>query len=218
MFHNSTSKRNVHSQGLVLIELILVVMIILLMLSIALPNLLRGREQRDLNEDVKKFVKTLRQTAEAAMLEGRYFDILIDITDGYYTVYEINAEVKKNADDATRGPEFNKTIDGVDVPWDAASPDFTTMTPVIERQGLDECYIEQILFLNAATQYSGELILHATPSGWKQSVVFDLIDVPNKNWRFVRCDAMTARVTYSAFPLELLETRESVSMTNVLQD
>ena len=184
-------KRN--SCGLVLIEIVLVFLIISLMLGIAVPNVIKVVRKTRLDADAARFARTLRTTAELAVLYGRELDVVIDVIDGYYTIYDKDREEESNDETINDGYEY--------------------IEPVIERQGLDYCYIEQIDFPDGSHQYSGELILHATAEGWGTSIVFNLIDDRNQRKRYVRCDRQTVRVKESRQPLNMLEAKKEVSMT-----
>ena len=180
--------------GLVLIEIVLVFLIISLLLGIAVPNAIKVIRKTRLDEDAARFARTLRTTAELAVLYGHELDVVIDVTDGYYTIYDKNRKEEQSE---------NETInDG-----------YEYIEPVIERQGLDYCYIEQIDFPDGSHQYSGELILHATAEGWGTSIVFNLIDDRNQRKRYVRCDRQTVRVKESRQPLSMLEAKKEISMT-----
>ena len=180
--------------GYVLIELIVVFLIIGLLLSFALPNAFDRIRQTRLEDDVSQFARTLRTVTEQAILRGKELAVVIDVTDGYYTVYESQRE------------------DMDENELDESEEDM----PIIDRQGLDLCYIEQIDFEDGSHQYSGDLIMYATAQGWKASVVFNLIDDRDERRRFVRCDRLTARVVVSRQPLEMIEPQAEVSMNSTL--
>jgi len=187
--HSIYAMRLVHSIrpagiGFTLLETIVVLVIMALMLVIVVGNVFGYIQQLRLDEDVRRFARTLRLSAEEAMMRSRDVAVVIEVLDGYYTVYE----AKEN--------DIYREID----------------TPLVERQGLDICWIDKINHEDGTNQYSGELILRATPSGWNRSVVFDLIDKEGRR-RYLRCDRLTTKVTESKQPLELLEPREQVSMT-----
>ena len=181
------------SYGLVLVEIVLVFLIISLMLGIAVPYAIKVVRKTRLDADAARFARTLRKTAELAVLYGRELDVVVDITDGYYTIYDQSREEESNDETINDGYEY--------------------IEPVIEQQGLDHCYIEQIDFPDGSHQYSGELILHATAEGWGTSIVFNLIDDRNQRKRYVRCDRQTVRVKESRQPLSMLEPKKEVSMT-----
>ena len=187
------TKKRRDSYGLVLVEIVLVFLIISLMLGIAVPYSIKVVRKTRLDADVARFARTLRKTAELAILYGRELDVVIDITDGYYTIHDRSREEESNDETINDGYEY--------------------IEPVIEQQGLDHCYIEQIDFLDGSHQYSGELILHATAKGWGTSVVFNLIDDRNQRKRYVRCDRQTVKVKESRQPLNMLEPKKEVSMT-----
>ena len=180
--------------GLVLVEIVLVFLIISLLLGIAVPNAIKVVRKTRLDKDVARFARTMRKTAELAVLYGRELDVVIDITDGYYTIYDQSRKEEQSEDETIN--------DG-----------YEYIEPVIEQQGLDHCYIEQIDFSDGSHQYSGELILHATAEGWGTSIVFNLIDDRNQRKRYVSCDRQTVRVKESRQPLSMLEPKKEVSMT-----
>jgi len=193
--HNKPKRRSIYTMGQVhsirpagigftLLETVVVLVIMALMLGIVVGNVFGYLQQLRLNEDVSRFARTLRLSSEEAVMRGREIAVVIEVLDGYYTVYEANDN------------NIYREID----------------TPIIERQGLDICWIDKINHEDGTNQYSGELILRATPGGWNRSVVFDLIDKEGRR-RFLRCDHLTTRVIESKQPLELLEPREQVSMT-----
>jgi len=143
-----------------------------------------------LDEDVARFARTLRLTAQEAIVRGQELIVQIDITDGYYTVYETDKKVA-----------------------------LEDREPLISGGSLDRYFIEKIEFEDGKLQFSGDLILRATPEGWSQSVAFNLKEgvygaVPRKH--FMRCDRLTARVVSSKEPLELLGSRTRVSMVSPL--
>ena len=192
--HSNCSGAGERQFGYVLIELVIVFFIIGLLLSFVLPNAFDRIRQGRLEEDVSQFARTLRTVTEQAILRGKELAVVIDVTDGYYTVYESQREDKdKN--------EQEQSEDAI---------------TIIDRQGLDLCYIEQIDYKDGSHQYSGDLIMYATAQGWKASVVFNLIDDRDERRRFVRCDRLTARVVVSRKPLEMIEPQAEVSMTSTL--
>ena len=174
--------------GLVLVELMAVFFIITCLLLFVVPNVLDRIQQSRLNQDASQFGHTLRTAAEYAILRGRELVVVIDITDGYYTIYE----------------KQNGVFDRDD------------SEPVIPQQSLRYCYIEKVDFEDGTHQYSDEIILHATARGWDESVVFNLIDNSDQLQRFVRCDRFTAHVIVKNQLLELLEPQREISMTTAL--
>ena len=138
------------------------------------------------DKDVGRFARTLRVTAEQAIFRGETLAVVIDVRDGYYTVYEANSEDR-----------------------------YDDLEPLIDRKGLDECYIETIEFADGSHQFSGELILHATAEGWESSWLFELIDL-DERLRWLRCDGFTPRVVVDNQPLEMLEAHSELSMSSSL--
>ncbi len=175
----------IRNHGFTMIEVVVAFFIIALLLGIVAPDMSNRITQNRLDEDVNRFARTLRMTAEIAVLRGCHLDVVIEVTPGYYTVYEHSEE------------GYDEEIE-----------------PLIEQRGLDRCYIEQVGHEDGSHQYSGDLILRATPQGWEKSVTFDLIDIPNEHYRFLNCGRLTTRVVVSNRPLELIEPQMEVSMTS----
>ena len=162
-------------------------MLVLAMLSLILGlvalNLFGIIGRSVFDEDAGRFARTLRLTCEQAMRRRKQLAVVIDVTDGYYTVYEANTKDRYTDE----------------------------MEPLIEQQGLDECYIDSVEFADGSQQFSGELILHATAQGWQESWLFTLIDL-NEQLRWLRCDRWTMRVMVDNQPLVLPEALREVSM------
>ena len=175
------------SDGVSLVETVVVLVILLLLVTMISPSVLGMGERAELDEDLKRFGRTLRLTAEEAVKTGKTLAVVIDVMDGYYTVYEANDDNRYNGDQEA----------------------------VIETSSLDKCWIDEIIFEDGSHQYSGELFLRATPHGWGGSVLLNIIDKDDRA-RFVRCDRATTRVLVKRQPLGMLEAREEVSMTSRL--
>jgi len=170
-----------------LMEILLVVAIIACIVGLVMPNFM-GRLSRDVFvEDVNKFVSTLRLTANEAMFRGQSLVVILDVTTGYYTVYE------KRADNI-----YNEDVE-----------------PLIERQGLDFSYIQIAEYGDGSQQFSGEMELLATPEGWSDSWLFEIIDLQDR-LKWVRTDRMTTRVVQSDQPLEIMAALPEVSITSSL--
>jgi len=180
-------RRRRYSLGHTLIEALLVVGIMAVILTIAAPRMIGWLGRSAVDEDVGRFVRTLQTTAQEAIYRGRRLAVVIEVLDGYYTVYEANSEDRYEQD----------------------------LEPLIERQGLDECYIENIEFADGSQQFSGELVLHAAAQGWESSWLLTLIDL-DEQLRWVRCDRGTIRVISDRQPLALPEPRTSVSISSPL--
>ena len=170
--------------GHTLIEAVLAVAIMALIVGIAAVSLVAMVDRSRLDKDVGKFARTLRTAAEQAVFRNENIEVVIEVLEGYYTVYQ---DGKKNEADQEEDE------------------------PLIDRQVLEEFYIEDIEFEDGSHQYSGEIVLKATPQGWKGSVLINLISVDDK-MRFVRCDRMTTGVIDSRQMLELPESQSHVSM------
>ena len=231
--------------GYMLIEMVLVFTIIGLLLGIGMPVASKVVRRSRLEGDVARFARTLRTAGELAVYYGRELHIVIDVTDGYYTIYDPFREPEEDwtkreepgegreeagrdaAGSETSGSETaSRDVAGSGVAGkeDNVAPevidkyqiDYSYLEPLMETQGLDRCYIEQIDFVNGTHQYSGELILFATGQGWGASVVFNLIDDRNERRRWVQCNRNTVRVIQSRQPLEMIEPRTEVSMSSPL--
>jgi hypothetical protein len=146
-------------------------------------NVIPSIERSRVDADVAEFARTLRRATEQAIFRNRNYVVLIDVTDGYYTIYEADSE-GVISDDAE---------------------------PLLERKSLDRVYIEEIEHQDGSHQYGSEVELHATPQGWKNSILMVLLD-PEERIRFLRCDRMTGRVAVSRLPLELLPALSDVAI------
>jgi len=149
-------------------------------------NVVEASRRARLDDDLGRFTRTLRTAADYAAYSGKTVAVVLDVTDGFYTVFEANEKDSYN---------------------DMESE------PIIEQQSLDWCYIEEVEREDGSRQYSGEIVLHVTPRGWSESVLFYLLDDRNNLHRFVRCDRFTPRVAESRTPLFLLETYEELSIS-----
>ncbi|KPK76315.1 MAG: hypothetical protein AMJ79_07145, partial [Phycisphaerae bacterium SM23_30] len=89
------------------------------------------------------------------------------------------------------------------------------LTPLLRTQRLERCLIDEIKFEDGSRQYSGEVILYATPQGWSASILFDLRDKDDRR-RYVRCDRLTTRVLFDNKSLDLWEPQQVVSMYSPL--
>jgi len=169
-----------------LIELMLAMTLVAFLSGLAFVNVNETVRRARLDNDVGRFTRTLRTAADYAAYSGKTVAVVLDVTDGYYTVYEANAK---------------DSYDDMDI------------EPIMEQQALDWCYIEEVELEDGSKQYSGEIILHVTPRGWGASVLFYLLDDRNNLHRFVRCDRFTPRVVQSRTPVYLLETHEELSLS-----
>jgi len=177
--------RVVARSGHTLLEAVVVIAILALIVSIVGVNYFGAIRGNLIDEDVGLFCRTLRLTAEEAVLRGRELIVVVEVTDGYYTVYESNKE-----DDY----------------------DDEETEPVIDRKSLDVCYLDIIEFDDGTQQFSGELYLRATPEGWKHSILMTLLDDRDEQYRYIRIDRLTTRVLRDRNPLEMLEPQEEVSI------
>ena len=172
-------------RGHTFLEAMIAVAIVALVMGIVSVNLFGMMERSRLNKDVGDFARTLRLTAEQAITRGQKLAVVIDVIDGYYSVYEANEENIYDADE---------------------------IEPLIERQSLDYCYIDDIEFQDGSRQYSGELILYADRQGWTATTIFSLLGL-KEQLRFIVCEQVTPRVRVSNQVPDLLLGQEDVSMT-----
>ena len=168
-------------------EMIVVIAILAIMIAIASVRVFGRIKAWRLNEDVGRFTHTLNMAAEQAVFSGRTHAVVIGVYEGSYAIYPVNAN--------------NKYSDKLE--------------PILPPQRLERCLIEKIDFENGNTQFSGEVVLYATPQGWSASILFNLRDKDYQR-RYVRCDRLTTRVVYDNRTLELMKPRSSVSMYTIL--
>ncbi len=143
-----------------------------------------GSDRRSLMEaDLARFTRTLTVMAEQAVLRGKPLMIIIDVTEGYYTVYEADA-------------------DGEPVDLDE---------PVLDPDVLDKSYIYEAELEDGTRQLSGELILYAGPQGWETSALFHLKGIFGRE-RWLRLDRLTVHVMTKNEPLFLPETFTELSI------
>jgi type II secretory pathway pseudopilin PulG len=171
--------------GFVLMELIVVVLIMAVLIGFVSVNTVGVFNRVRLEGDLDTFRQTLRLACEQAVFSGKTYIVDIEVTDGYYTVY---AEAPKE------GPNEEVEI-------------------LIDEQQLKWCYIDEIEFRNGAHQYSGGVKLKATPKGWDDTLLFVLTDEFDQ-WRYLRCDRLTAQVTVSRQLLEMPKVFRDVSMSS----
>jgi type II secretory pathway pseudopilin PulG len=173
--------------GLTLIECVVVMALMTLLLSMIAFNASAMIRRAKLTSDISRFARTLRMAAQQAVLSGKDILVVIEVTDGYYTVYQADAP---------------------------GSLDYDSNDPLIERDSLDYYYIDKIDFDDGSHQYSGKLILRATAKGWGRSFVFNFLDDRDESRRYIRCDRFTWRVVSSQHPLEIIKARSNVSMSS----
>ena len=173
--------------GYTLMEALLVLGIMSIVLALVLPNLFGMLRGYLFKEDAGRFVNTLRMASQEAVYRGKSIAIVIDIADGFYTVYEATAN----------------DVYGDDV------------MPLIDRQSLEACYIEELEFADGSRSFSGVVILYADPQGWRDNWMFTLIDLDERR-RWVRCDLSTARVVSESQPLEVPSSYSEVSMSSAI--
>jgi type II secretory pathway pseudopilin PulG len=179
--------RRGHSAGLTLIEMVVVMLIMSLMVGMVIIDVVSAFRRGRLDEDVARFSETLTLAAEQAIFNRKNYLVVIEVMDGYYTVYE-----------------------------ELGDGQYDELDPLLETEVLNWCYIETIEYEDGSRQYSGEVTLRATPTGWENSVLFSFLDDENDRQRFLRCDQMTARNVVSNRPLDFFWPEEQVSMVNPL--
>lgn len=162
-------------RGFVLLEIVIVFLILATLIGLASLNLVGLVQRTRLDEDVSRFAQTLRLAAEQAVFLGRDIEILLEVTDGYYTVYEASGLETEEGQES----EAEQKI-------------------LIPTRGLNRSYIDVIEYEDGSRQYSGELVLKATPEGWSSTVLFSLLDDRDEHQRYLRCDRMTTRVIVSS--------------------
>jgi len=162
-------------RGFVLLEIVVVFLILASLIGLASLNLVGLVQRTRLDEDVSRFAQTLRLAAEQAVFLGRDIEILLEVTDGYYTVYEASESGTEEGQES----EAEQKI-------------------LIPTRGLNRSYIDVIEYEDGSRQYSGELVLKATPEGWSSTVLFSLLDDRDEHQRYLRCDRMTTRVIVSS--------------------
>jgi len=170
-------------RGHTLVEVLCAIALLALFTSLIIVNVMGSIEQSRVDEDVGDFARTLRRATEQAVFRNRHYVILIEVIDGYYTIYEADSE-GVISDDAE---------------------------PLLEPGVLDRVYIDEIEHEDGSHQYGSELLLYATPEGWKSSVLMVLLD-PEERVRFLRCDRLTSRVVTSRQPLVMLPALSDVAI------
>ena len=173
--------------GFVLMEVVLVFLIVALIIGIVSVDVVGVLRKLRLDKDISDFAQTLQQVVDQAVFSGVTYVVAIEVTDGYYTVYEDQGEER-------RGDE----------------------EPFIPEDQLKWCYIEDVEYEDGSHQYSGDLELVATPQGWERSVLLSLLDDRNERQRFLRCERLTRNIQVAGYPLVLPEALEDVSMSTPL--
>ena len=180
--HRYPISRHVRS-GFTFVEAIMAGAILLLLVAFFSVNLIDRIPEAKLDRDVAQFVNILRGAVQEAILRQENLVVVIEIHDGYYTVYQ-ESEPGEYDEDAE---------------------------PLFEREQLRRCWIDEVEHENGEHQYSGMVIFKATPQGWSGSVLFNLLDKDDRE-RFVRIDRYTTRVIMDEKPLELLEAKNTITM------
>ena len=142
-----------------------------------------------INEDVSEFAQMLHLGAEHAVYTDRTLVAVIRVSDNSYAVYPTNAD-----------QEFQRGV-----------------RPLIPQQRLNYCEFNEVKFENGSNQFSGDVLIYISPTGWQASVLFELHDKDDDTRRrYVRCDRFTTRVRYDNKPLELIEARANLTMYSSL--
>ena len=171
------------TRGFTFVETIVVAAIILLLAGFFSVNLIDRIPEAKLDRDVGQFVNTLRGAVQEAILRQENLVVVIEVHDGYYTVYQ-ESEPGEYDEDAE---------------------------PLFEREQLRCCWIDEMEFEDGERQYSGMVKIKATPHGWSGSMLFNLLDKDDRE-RFVRIDRYTTRGIMDNKPLELLEAKNTITM------
>jgi len=169
--------------GFTFVETIVVAAVILILVAVFSLRLIDRVHDAKLDRDVAQFVNTLRGAVQEAILRQENLAVVIQVHDGYYTVY----------------PE---TVPGE---YDEESE------PLFQREQLRRCWIDDMEFEDGSHQYSGKIAFWATPQGWSGSLLFNLLDKEDRE-RFVRIDRYTTRVIMDEKPLELVEAKSTITM------
>lgn len=181
--HYRGSRARLCRGGFTFVETIVVAAVILILVALFSLRLIDRVDDAKLDRDVEQFVNTLRGAVQEAILRQENLAVVIEVHDGYYTVY----------------PE---TIPGE---YDEES------LPLFQREQLRRCWIDEMEFEDGSHQYSGKITFWATPRGWSGSLLFNLLD-KNDRERFVRVDRYTTRVIMDEKPLDLLEAKNTITM------
>ena len=168
-------------------EAIVVLAIMVIMIALVSVNVFGRIKFWRLNQDVGRFTHTLNLAAEQAVFSGRTLAVVIGVYEGSYAFYPVDINNK-----------FTEQLE-----------------PVLPPQRLEKCLIEKIEFENGTSQFSGEVVLYATPQGWSASILFNLRDKDYRR-RYIRCDRLTTRVVFDNKPLDLMKPRNVVSMYSIL--
>jgi len=170
--------------GLTLIETLVVVGLVALLAGLVSARIISRVRQAYFQDDVRRFSRSLRAAAEHAVLTGKPLVVVIEVFSGEYNIFEANAD-------------------------DLYDPE--EVEPLLGPRILDQSYIEQVEFEDGSRQYSGQVMLRATPQGWKGTVLMTLRDLDDRAY-FIRCDRLTPRVVLSHQPLEIPEPRKELSI------
>ncbi|MBI9017429.1 MAG: hypothetical protein JEZ07_09245 [Phycisphaerae bacterium] len=202
---------NNSAKGMTLLELSVIMTIIALTLAIVPFKSAENIRKTDVSQDVQQFADTMRDIAEHAVLTGKSFELVLDITDCVYNVYEAGPE---NQQDEQKKTDISELTDDelLEFEDDDLLLDEDEKESIFEDLTMLISFIEEIEFSDGSRQYSGELIMRATPGGWDKSVLFQTMDDENEYMNFIRLDEGTPRVTVSEFDLEIQESKKNVGI------
>jgi prepilin-type N-terminal cleavage/methylation domain-containing protein len=176
-----------YRRGFTMVELSVVIIIFMIIIFMVGPRVITVNRKMVMQQDLNKFVHTLSMMVDESILRGKSYVIVIDIADGYYTVY------------------FDKEYELYE---DAES--------VLPEGKLNEWYIENIAFDDHAKDLDGIIKLRATSTGWVNGVTITFADFLNEKLRYLQCERLTNRVGIVNHPVDLIAPQKSVSMTESL--
>ena len=183
-----------------MLELAVVMTILTLAVGIVAMKPFGNIRKENVSEDVKQFADTMRLVAEHAVLTGKTYEVVLEITDCVYTIYETDPEKEKQSK-KTAGDEATDE----ELEEEEEESIFDELTMLIS-------FIEEVKFADGSRQYSGEVVMKATPQGWDKSVLFQTLDDRNEFEMFIRLDQGTPRVTVSDSVLEIQEIKKDISL------
>jgi len=176
-----------HRVGFTLVELSAVSIVFMIIVFMVGAKVVNVNRKIKLQQDLNQFAHTLSMMVEESILRGKAYVAVIDITDGYYSVYFDN-DYALNDDAETVLPEGR----------------------------LREWYIENIVFDDDTKDLDGVIKLRATSTGWASGVTITFYDSLDKEVRYLQCERLTNRVSIAKRPMEFVEPQKSVSMTESL--
>jgi len=166
-----------------LLETVVILAVMSLLFTLVSVTFFGRLAQKRLDADVAEFARNLRLAAEHAVLKGETYAVVIDVYDGRYAVY----------------------------PTDESGENLLEERPLLEPRLLQRCWIDEVEFEDGSTQYSGQIIIRATPQGWSGSVLMHLADKDDRQ-RDLRLDKLTTNVVLARERLQLLEPQRNLSL------